>query len=349
MDKTGTEKAELQDHLQVISRLHAQIDTVLGPLVDPDLAAPYALLDFPNHTNVGDSAIYAGEISWLKQKYGRLPQYVNTFTTPPSSDRIPGTGLIFIHGGGNFGDIYPKHQAFREAVMQRYRGRRVIQLPQSIHFGKTAGATTTARAIAENGKVALLVRDTESYDFANQHFDCEVKMCPDMAFAMGPQKRRQPASRDVLLLLRQDEESINPIASKTLPAHWAVEDWLREPADTQSRAGRQARLQNFLSLDVKMLNRAMRLRTYYNVLADIRIERGLRQLSTARYVITDRLHAHILCTLLGIPHSFLDNSYGKIARFSAAFNTLWSGASRADTMTEAVGFAEDYLAHTPPS
>jgi exopolysaccharide biosynthesis protein PssK len=32
-------------------------------------------------------------------------------------------------------------------------------------------------------------------------------------------------------------------------------------------------------------------------------------------VITDRLHAHILCLLMDIPHVVVDNSYGKVRSF----------------------------------
>jgi hypothetical protein len=42
-------------------------------------------------------------------------------------------------------------------------------------------------------------------------------------------------------------------------------------------------------------------------------------LGSGRVVITDRLHGHILCTLLEIPHVVLDNSYGKISRFLDSF------------------------------
>jgi pyruvyl transferase EpsO len=36
-------------------------------------------------------------------------------------------------------------------------------------------------------------------------------------------------------------------------------------------------------------------------------------------VVTDRLHAHLLALLLGIPHVVLDNSYGKLHHFIAAW------------------------------
>lgn len=32
-------------------------------------------------------------------------------------------------------------------------------------------------------------------------------------------------------------------------------------------------------------------------------------------MITDRLHGHILCLLLGLPHVLLDNTYGKLKDF----------------------------------
>jgi pyruvyl transferase EpsO len=53
----------------------------------------------------------------------------------------------------------------------------------------------------------------------------------------------------------------------------------------------------------------------YDAAAGARVARGCRLLSSGRVVITDRLHAHLLCLLLGIPHGVLDNTYGKLARF----------------------------------
>ena len=40
--------------------------------------------------------------------------------------------------------------------------------------------------------------------------------------------------------------------------------------------------------------------------------RRVPTLRRGKVVITDRLHAHVLCLLLGIPHVLLDNNYGKV-------------------------------------
>jgi exopolysaccharide biosynthesis predicted pyruvyltransferase EpsI len=50
------------------------------------------------------------------------------------------------------------------------------------------------------------------------------------------------------------------------------------------------------------------------------VHTGLYQLQQHRLVITSRLHGHIFCVLLGIPHVFLPNSYHK----NKAFHETWT-------------------------
>jgi pyruvyl transferase EpsO len=70
----------------------------------------------------------------------------------------------------------------------------------------------------------------------------------------------------------------------------------------------------------------------YRPLAEKRLQRGIRLLSTAEVVVTDRLHGHILCLLLGIPHVLLDTSNGKLS----AFHRTWTRA------IPGVEFAQDW-------
>jgi pyruvyl transferase EpsO len=59
-------------------------------------------------------------------------------------------------------------------------------------------------------------------------------------------------------------------------------------------------------------------------------------------VITDRLHGHILCTLLGIPHVVLDNSYGKIQGFLESFTGECELVRRAESPAEALEMAREF-------
>jgi hypothetical protein len=102
-----------------------------------------------------------------------------------------------------------------------------------------------------------------------------------------------------------------------------VADWLDERRGLHPKM----KIETLLSgiLDGLILKPATFPQKYFERLARNRVERGLRQLSSARHVTTDRLHAHILSTLLNVPHTVRDNSYGKINRFMSAWDTRWDG------------------------
>src|SRR3546814_4637985 len=88
-------------------------------------------------------------------------------------------GPILIHGGGNMGTLWPKHEAFRLHLLRTHRGHPVVQMPQSIHYADPAAAAEMAEAIRNHGQFTLLVRDARSLAFAERHFDCAIRLCPD--------------------------------------------------------------------------------------------------------------------------------------------------------------------------
>ena len=51
----------------------------------------------------------------------------------------------------------------------------------------------------------------------------------------------------------------------------------------------------------------------YDAKADVMVDIALRVLSVGKIVVTDRLHAHILCLQMSIPHICIDNTYGKFS------------------------------------
>lgn len=335
-----------QSHLDVIQRLQGLIDAAMAPSLSVLRAGPYALLDMPNHSNVGDSAIWAGEVAWLQRNVGKEPSYVcESNADPDELDAYLKDKAILLHGGGNFGDIWHHYQEFREQIITNYSRSPIVQLPQSIHFGSEATLEKTAAVLRQASHLRLLVRDLESYDLASTHFGCEVNLCPDMAFALGPLDRIGVPDLDVLLLLRNDKESVRESARvEDLPAGWEQVDWLDDDPDMHKRALFKTRASAVTSLNVQRLSKMSRRKDYYERVSSERMERGTRLLSRARFIITDRLHVHIVSTLLGIPHCFLDNSYGKILRFSKAFDTRWEGSHHATSLSDAMACARSWLA-----
>jgi pyruvyl transferase EpsO len=73
----------------------------------------------------------------------------------------------------------------------------------------------------------------------------------------------------------------------------------------------------------------------YAKMARQRVKRGTEILSKGRCVVTDRLHGHILCVLLGIPHVCMDNEYGKISSFFQTWSRSCPELAFAQTATAA--------------
>lgn len=271
---------------------------------------PVALLDFPNHPNVGDSAIWCGEARWLRDN-GNVRRYICDVDSysPDALRTCCSTGPILLHGGGNFGDLWPRYQRLRERVIREFPDRPVIQLPQTIHFADPAALAASARIFNAHPDFTLLVRDTRSLHIAASTFSGRVALCPDMAFCLTLRRSAKP-THDEVSLKRTDQESSGTTwaAAET---NALVLDWLDEP-----RGIRHTGSKLFTKAMLRYPNRLAPAVPYLaDSLARWRLARGVRLLSRGRHVLTDRLHAHILCVLLGIPHRVIDNSYGKLSAF----------------------------------
>jgi pyruvyl transferase EpsO len=201
----------------------------------------------------------------------------------------------------------------REAVVRHFPRHRVVQLPQTLHFESSQKLEQARRAFDAHPDFTLLARDAASLALARERFGVPSRLCPDMAFALGPQLRPAPPSHPVVWLARADKESPAGVPPAT-PAGVLKVDWLRDEMTPTLRINRRLgrvlrRLPNLRGMLQGPLSWT------YEPVARERVERGKRTLGAGRAVVTNRLHGHVLCMLMGIPHVILDNSYGKVRGF----------------------------------
>jgi pyruvyl transferase EpsO len=157
-----------------------------------------------------------------------------------------------------------------------------------------------------------------------------------MAFCIGPLTYSSAFGVDTLFLLRSDKESVGAKMTDALPSNSVSADWLIESSATCFIARLKAMAHAFGTiLHGKIPDECAR-DSYYNHLANDRLQRGLKQLSSYGYIVSDRLHVHILCTLLGIPHTILDNNYGKVRSFSQTWSTNIDKAYFAGDIEQAI-------------
>jgi exopolysaccharide biosynthesis predicted pyruvyltransferase EpsI len=301
----------MQENSNVIDKQIQKLQQILGSFVN--YGDEYALIDFPDHSNVGDSAIWLGEVVLLKQLTGNAPKYVSdlhNFDAAELARRLP-QGVIFIHGGGNFGDIWPQHQLFREYIVSNFPNRKVVQLPQSIKFSDQDNINKAAAVFDAHPDFHLLVRDKKSDEFAQLNFKANVILSPDCAFGLGPQPRHKSLKKYLYLLRTDTEKNQNHSWSDLVESNDAIAcDWLDDGRFFKFRS----RLLAIILMAKSIFNGNTRFH-YYQSKATIRVNRGLKTLSKGEVVVTDRLHAHILSTLLNIPNYVLDNNYGKISGY----------------------------------
>jgi len=303
--------------------------TELGRRVRTEVAAVVprgtrvALLDFPEYGNVGDSLIWLGQLAALRAAGASVGYAAGVSTYDPQALRrsvSPGSGVVLLSGGGNFGDLWPVHGELRNRVLSELTDFPVVQLPQSIHFSDIRNLETARSLIRAHPAFTLMIRDEASRATAEERLEHPVVLCPDVAFALGPMARAGEPQIPIVLLSRDDKEG--PSDSGRPADEPPRVDWVDEPAPSlvDRLAERWKRAGGPISLPARI--RLFRHR------AEHRVRHGARLLSRGQAVVTNRLHGMILSMLMGIPHFVSDTRQGKIG----AFHGTWLATSMPGVM-----------------
>jgi pyruvyl transferase EpsO len=306
--------------MSLAAELAARVRATVAPLVTP--GEPVALLDFPNHMNVGDAAIWLGERALLRDLGVPVAYACDQRGYVPGHLRraLPAAGTILLHGGGNFGDLYPRHQRLRERVVRDFPGHRIVQLPQTIAFEDERRLAEAGALFSAHERFTLLVRDTVSLERYGPALSPDVRLCPDSAFGLGALGAGE--GDGVLWLARADDERAS--AAAAAPPRVRRCDWSTLPPAWRRRR-LLSRLLSFAVSQAPLPGRALwrPAAGLFDRLAGERVAAGAALLSSARVVVTDRLHGHILGLLCGRHTVLNDSRTGKVR----AFYETWTSAS----------------------
>ncbi|KAG7370062.1 polysaccharide pyruvyl transferase [Nitzschia inconspicua] len=365
-----TEKLYIKKRHQCIEAIRKRQMNLVG-----DIAASFngtfrqkALLFGPAyHSNVGDHMITLGEVEFLSRLGVKIPEEIDECgqfwqDLIPDCEELTwwkkenfdanGTPVI-LHGGGNWGDIWPRNQHFRirslDTLLQK--NFTILGMPQSLYYHNDTLKKMDAQqieAILSSFKGTLtaqptfLWRDQYSYDQAVVLYpSARNVLIPDIAFQIGPYNP-QPVNDvnvvDVVLFLRDDRESL--------------ELSNRNPSSVRSILKSLVGAEKEMSTTFKIVDWNDRLGIFEsdNILFT---EIAIQLLSMGRVLVCDRLHASILAYLSGIPFVYFDQSYGKISKtldvaLGSAEGCLdgpKSNFARAMNLTQALDMAMKFLRH----
>lgn len=337
-------------HRHLLTRLQEQVDAVTATALRG--ARRVALVNYPNHGNAGDPAVWLGAHASLRRLGVRVGYQCDARSYDPRALAATRPEAILINGGGNLGDLWRQQQRGRERVLADFPRLPTVQLPQSIHFEGTKRLQRMQRLVAGHRDLTLLLRDPASLAFAREHFDAPARLCPDLAFALGPLPRMASARRQLLWLARSDKESTVSVPP-SLGLDAEVLDWVG-PVDDELRWRTSTRLaQRTNRLLTRQLGQdggrlppgAWRLLAdTYRPLARARVARGLLILARGEVVVTDRLHGHVLSLLQGIEHVVLDSGTGKTRALVDTFTGDDPLVHWAETPEQALSIAQELLA-----
>lgn len=318
-----------------------------------------AFLDYPDHLNAGDHLIWIGTCIFLIQM--RAAKVTYTSSLVDFDQRVlkakNGSSPIFLQGGGNLGDIWPDSQKFRERVIQDNHDCPIYILPQSIHFENSDSLEEAKAVFNAHPNLTIFLRDNRSLDLAKNYFPkAKTVLAPDIAFLLAPALRssfQEVEKTKNKYLVRADKEAnaiVRPTADTEPGA--TVEDW-HSYSWLYSGRGRVRELTGILKLNPEYagwlrefwqrglakpgwLGNRLRWRSLkpeseimqmmpnkaqsdfsWNMAFD-----AAMQIAECKRLTTDRLHAHVLATILGVKNTLLANSYHKNEQF---FSTWMSG------------------------
>jgi exopolysaccharide biosynthesis predicted pyruvyltransferase EpsI len=310
---------------------------------------------YPDHWNAGDAAIWCGTRQLLRELGVEIAYGCDTtsYDKRALTHALP-EGPILIAGGGNFGDVYVPEHALRLQVLEDHPGRPVIQLPQSIWFRGTEGVAATAEALRKHANATLLLRDAPSLAFAQRHFSSPARLCPDAAIALDLSPVPRHPDVPMVAVWRDDRESADP--PPPMPAGSIACDWLLPGGVLPPEQARQmsiAGLEFHRWVGRPKLGEPCPVRRrlawrhqpwLWDQLALDRCLRGCRMLSRGRVTITNRLHAHLMCLLMGQPHVACDVTNGKVFAYRDTWGCDAPFVRFAGSPAEAVDLAAELLA-----
>ncbi|WP_308280448.1 polysaccharide pyruvyl transferase family protein [Williamsia sp. DF01-3] len=290
------------------AELRKQVVTGLGHMFGD--AESSVWIDFSDHSNVGDSAIWLGQVQVMQELGIEIAAVVPTAACTlaviePTLRRFP-DATVAIQGGGNFGGLYSNHHQARLAGLQASANRTVVQAPQSVHFVSDAAKDELRQACRAPGRLATAVRDEFSLK-RMRDLDPAAILLPDIAHCIAPLTAPPPV-KAVQILRRTDREA-PPAQATGLQGN---RDWLRD--DRLQRLAWSARSATYRVPAGRSVFSHVPPAVYTRI-AQRRVSRGVAYLAKGQTIVTDRLHAMILGLHIGRRVIAVDNAIGKLRAY----------------------------------
>lgn len=317
----------------VLNSFKSEIDKTLGEVLKSN--DKVVLLDQPVHRNLGDTFIWQGEIDTLKRLNKKIMyKSVSHRTNWDFIDSLDPEIPLLLHGGGNMGDIWIHYEEFRRYVVERYPNRRIVIFPQTLQYNDKSNLRETAKVFSSAQNLTIISRTHKGIDeYGDSFSENNFIFAPDMALGIDIHKYHSNLSfpKKPLIIQRDDKESKD---KRVFVGDNAPSDWIFSERNTKewhyvSLLNRLVVSKKLpLSAVVATQNIQSELMRYLNMRA------AFEMFASASVVVSNRLHAHIFASILGIPNFVSDNNYGKISTIYHEYTHKFPNAVLTESIEE---------------
>ena len=206
------------------SQLRSIIKRELFPFINTKKGALFGL---PNHGNIGDAMIVLGEYSFFKNCGIKLIYERQLLDSTPLPE-LSKDCIIFLQGGGDFGDIWRDVQESRLQVIEKYKNHRIIVFPETVSYCSERLLIEDSRTFSQCKDLIICARDRFSYELLKKYFQNTVLLVPDMAFYMDEKHysgKKCNTTKGKLFLLRRDREYLPTETQEQFIDNAFVSDW----------------------------------------------------------------------------------------------------------------------------
>ncbi len=198
--------------------------------------------------------------------------------------------VVTIIAGGNMGDVWSWFEMYRQLIVSKLDKYMIYQFPQTVTYTNSIlgkNLLYSAKHTYSSDHLIMMAREKMSYDFMKDNFDCNSYLAPDVVMTLkywGKHDRE-----GLLLCLRDDREQLLSLKERN------------EINDVISKSGLPMSV-----IDTKVDN------TFKYEMRYSQLDQFIDKVSSAKVIITDRLHGMIFAYITGTPAVVLPNSNRKI-------------------------------------
>ena len=252
----------------------------------------------PVHGNLGDQAIVYAEKNMLKRIYPEkqileIPNYAYVLFPKLCKKYISSKDIVVIDGGGNLGSLWPWEDEKISNIISDFQHNKIYIFPQTCYYDLQKDLPLIERNreiydVADD--LTVMLRDHRSFEtFQTLYPNTKSILIPDIVFSLHPDLKVTRQNK-VLLCFREDLEKNIGDADRKL-----IEDFLHSKG-----VGFEC-TSTLVNKRVVEKNR------------DKMLNKKWIEFSSAKLVITDRLHAMIFSAITETPCIAIDNLSKKVS------------------------------------